>query len=238
MASDGAAGRRSRGSWSTATSEATSGGSPSGNSTHSACSVCRRSRLGVVEEQVDGGHDRRREPGARGYCADLRRPRGGRVEPAHGDALGHRGHHGRGVLAERGRRRGRCCRRRRRGVPDGLGGDRAGSAIGHQGGDLLTGQRTAEVGHRPAAGEGGRLVLAGLAQHELALVEPGDGRAHRRDVDAAGRRRQAVEQARLVLLGLQPPDQPGARVATAPCSRRRPGSAWRAPCRPRTPAPA
>ena len=84
--------------------------------------------------------------------------------------------------------------------------------VGHQHGDLVAGQRAAQVAHRPPRGEHLRLVLAGAAQHELALGEPADRVADRADVDAAAGRAHAVEQALLVAVGLQAADHPRARV--------------------------
>ena len=99
---------------------------------------------------------------------------------------------------------------RRRG--SGVGTGRRGSGVGRQHRDLVAGHRAAQVRHRPAGGEDLRLVLAGAAQHELALAEPGDRRIDRGDVDAAGSRRHPVEQAGLVAVGLQAADHPRAGV--------------------------
>ena len=84
--------------------------------------------------------------------------------------------------------------------------------LAHQRGDLLAGQRAAQVAHRPAGGEHLRLVLAGALEDELALGQAGDRVADGADVDAAGRRAHPVEQALLVPVGLQPADHPRAGV--------------------------
>ena len=62
------------------------------------------------------------------------------------------------------------------------------------------------MAHRLVMTLGG--VGAGPAQHELALGQSRDGGADGGDVDAARRCAHAVEQARLVALGLQPADHP------------------------------
>ncbi len=56
------------------------------------------------------------------------------------------------------------------------------------------------------------MVLAGTAQHELPFAEPGDRGVDRRHVDAARRRRHALEQPGLVALGLEAADHPRAGV--------------------------
>ena len=94
---------------------------------------------------------------------------------------------------------------RRRGRPDGAGRR---PVLTHQLLDLVACERSAEVAHRPPGREHLRLVLAGAAQDELALVERADRVAHRRDVDAAVGGAHAVEQAVLVAFGLQPSDHP------------------------------
>ena len=49
-------------------------------------------------------------------------------------------------------------------------------------------------------------------EQELPFLEPADGRRERVDVRVARRRAQALQDARLVALGLQPTDEPGAGV--------------------------
>ena len=95
----------------------------------------------------------------------------------------------------------------------GVGG--AGAATGAallERGDLIAGHRAPQVAHRPAGGEHLGLVLAGPAQHELALGQPADRVTDRLDVDATGGRAHPVEQALLVAVGLQPTDHPGPGV--------------------------
>ncbi len=77
---------------------------------------------------------------------------------------------------------------------------------------LVARQRPAQVRHRPARREHDRLARLRAHEHELALAEAADRRVERRQVGPAGRRLEPVQHARLVVVGLQPPDHPGARV--------------------------
>ena len=98
------------------------------------------------------------------------------------------------------------------GSDDDRSGDGAASPAGRDRGDLVAGHRAAEVGHRPARGEHLRRVLARTPEHELPLAEARDRRVDGGDVGPARRARHAVEQPRLVAVGLQPADHPGAGV--------------------------
>ena len=80
--------------------------------------------------------------------------------------------------------------------------------------DLLARQRTGEVRHRPAGLEDGRLRLMHAVQQEHPLAEPGDELLHRGAIEVPSGRRalETFHDARLVPLGLQPADAPGAGV--------------------------
>ena len=58
------------------------------------------------------------------------------------------------------------------------------------------------------------MVLAGTAEHELALGEPADRRADLIHIDLAGSGVHAIEQT-AAAVGLQPADHPGTRVDSA-----------------------
>jgi hypothetical protein len=95
----------------------------------------------------------------------------------------------------------------------------AGAAPGvHQRLDLRARERAAQIGERPAALEDHRVVLVHVVQQEDAARQPGERALQPGAIEAlaAGRRAlEAVEQARLVPLGLQPADEPGAGVGQA-----------------------
>ena len=78
--------------------------------------------------------------------------------------------------------------------------------------DLLLRQWPSQVGHRPAGREDLRCRVLGGDEHELPLLQRTDGPVERGDVGAAGGGTQALQHACLVVLGLQPPDEPGAGV--------------------------
>ena len=158
-----------------------------------------------------------------------------------GDTVGDLGHH---ASSRRGRARREEVRR------CGAGLAPAASRLGVGGrlcchvrcrpspGDLVAGHRPAQVAHRPPGGEHLGGVLAGAAQHELALGEAGDRGVDGGDVDAAA----APSSARRAGAACRARSGAGrssrCRRWRAPCSRRRPGSGSPAPRRRRTHAPA
>ena len=78
--------------------------------------------------------------------------------------------------------------------------------------DLLLRQRACEVRHRPAGAEEPRLRRLRGDEEELALAEAADRLVELRDVRAAARRAEPLEHPGLVVLGLEAPDEPRARV--------------------------
>ena len=175
---------------------------------------------------------------------DLAGPRRRRVQPAHRDALGDGGHHrgdvGRsgGWAAGPGGRLRRGPERPASGSRGGAGGvagrdRRGGRAVGHQRGDLLAGERAAQVRHGPAGGEawsarprrpGGARTPACRARRWCRPRRPRPRRRRRPTARRAGgpcpARSAAGRSSRC-------------RRWRAPCSRRRRGSGWPAP----TPTP-
>ena len=86
----------------------------------------------------------------------------------------------------------------------------------HQRLDLRAGQRPAQVGQRPARLEHLGRVLVDVVEQEHAAAEPGQGLLHLPPVEplrrARGRALEPLEHARLVALGLEPAEEPGAGV--------------------------
>ena len=154
-----------------------------------------------------------------------RRPRGGRVEPAHRHALGDRRRDRALVVGER---RGSRAWARPSRAPRPARGP---LLVRCQLRDLLLRQRPAQERHRPAGREEPGSPRWALWSRNCRLLEPADRLVELGDVDAAGRGAQPLEHARLVALGLQPADEPACRRSPSPCSRGRRGSASRAPCR-------
>ena len=197
---------------------------------------------GVDEPHHHTRHRGGDQPAAAWVGTYLGQPGCGHVDPADGHIAGHLRHQRRLVGSQRptrdrcdrrgtgggrrgrGQRRGgaRCrwCERAGRGSRRDRPGSRCSGGrcsgslllVGHQRGDLVAGERTAQVAHRPARREHLGLVLAGAAQHELALGQTADGLAHGVHVDTARRDAHPVEQAHLVALGLQSADHPGTCV--------------------------
>ncbi len=154
-----------------------------------------------------------------------------RLDAARGRGLRRRG---RGGRRERGRSGRRCGGRRRCGCRDvGRGTGRDGSRRGrrsdggrsrargldrrHQRGDLRARERAAEVRHRPARLEHDGRVLVHVVEQEDAAAERRDQLLERRAIEPAlpGRALEPVEHPLLVLVGLQPADQPRAGVREA-----------------------
>ncbi len=78
--------------------------------------------------------------------------------------------------------------------------------------DLLLRQRSAEVRHRPAGRDEPRRRRLRGDQEKLPLAEAADRPVELGDVGRPGSGTEALEHPRLVVLGLQPPDEPGPRV--------------------------
>ena len=81
-----------------------------------------------------------------------------------------------------------------------------------EGCDLLLRQRTPQVRHRPPRREQARLGRLRRDEQELALAERPDRPVEGRDVGAARRRPKPFEHPRLVVLRLEPADEPRPRV--------------------------
>jgi hypothetical protein len=92
----------------------------------------------------------------------------------------------------------------------------AGPGAGRKVSDLRTGQRTAEVGHGPAALEDFGRILVNIVQQKHAAAQSREKRVHLCTIElCAGARRgalQPVKEASLVALGLETADEPGSRV--------------------------
>ena len=151
----------------------------------------------------------RRAPRRRPVTAPSRRRRRSRSPRAldryHGDSPGDRRRHGclvGGKLPSRLREalQARC----------------APPAVGRQARHLLLRQRAAEVRHRPPRRQEPRCRCLRGDEQTLPLAEPSDRTVQLRNVGAARRGAQALEHARLVVLCLQPADEPCPRVGHRP----------------------
>ncbi len=92
-------------------------------------------------------------------------------------------------------------------------------ALRHQGGDLRARHGSAQVGERPARLEDDGLVIVDVVHQEHAASEPGQDLLGPGPIEAraggCGGPLQALHHPRLVALGLQSPQEPGARVREA-----------------------
>ena len=134
--------------------------------------------------------------------ADLRGPGCRGIEVGDGHAVRSGRRDGRLVRREWG-----TCRRLRA-----CGSSNRAWSRAHQPLHFLLRQGPAEVRHRPARAEDARLATLRRDEHELALLQSADRCIERVDVGAACGRAKALEHACLVVLGLQPTDEPGAGV--------------------------
>ena len=108
--------------------------------------------------------------------------------------------------------------------------------------DLCPGERAAQIRHHPSGVKQHRGVVVDVVEQEDPTAKPRNRRFHLLAIERTPGRHgcafQAVQDAQLVAFGLQPPEEPRSHVAQRFVVQVHGVSAWPAPTRDRTLAPA